>query len=197
MLLERLFTEPDPPHLVLYGLIELHEPRNVAHPLWLRIQASCTSRGFAGIPYCRLDATGKLQRHAPEVYNELPLHEFLATSVLAERAIMKLKTRERVAQKRAVSDELILEMDRLCRTNGAIFVVAYLKSNDDLEGGEPLSHYRQFSATHGIKFINCVHPCGDDMRVPGEWLHPNGKMNDLWVDDIDASLHDLLSSWKE
>lgn len=192
LLLERLFAQPDPPRLVVYGFIEHHESRNVAEALWLRIQRECSPRGFGGIPFCTLDAKGELVRHSPESYAELPLHEYLASVVLAERVYMRWKTYERTKQRRAVTERLLLEMDKLCRSNRSTFVMAFLQGGDLQNGGAALPDYRQFCNANGITFVNCVHPFDRTMQVRGEWFHPNGQMNALWSKDIASVLRTIV-----
>lgn len=194
LVLERILARPNPPRLVIYGFIDHHEARNVAESSWMRVVEQMSTLGEAGLPYCTLGQNGELIRHAVERYPALPLHQYLATAVLAERVFLKWKSHRRPAQAREVTTKLLLEMQRLCRLHKATFVMAFLKSRDDLDGGTYITDYRRFCEMHRIKFIDCLHPFKQQMRVPGDG-HPNGMMNDLWVEDIDRALHDPLLAW--
>ena len=193
LVMEKLFASATHPQIVVYGFYEHHEARNVAESSWLQVVEKCSRRGEAGLPYCTLDADGRLTRHAAVRYPTFPLHEHLALSVLAERVYLKWSTSRNAAQSRPVTEKLVLEMDALCKTHGAKFVLAFLKGRDDLEGGPGLSHYADYCRSRGIRFVDCVHPFTNDMMVPGEG-HPNGRMNDLWAADIANALREVLPS---
>jgi len=186
LVMERVLKAPHPPRLALYGFYEHHELRNVADPLWLRGLMQYSGRGFEGVPYCTLGTDGELQRHPPELFTAFPLHEYLATSVLAELVCMKWKTSRRVVQGREVTQKLMLEMDQLCRRKGVVFVTAFLSISP-----ESLPDYERFCQSNHIHAIHFSQPLTPKMRVPGEG-HPNPRMHELWATEIDRGIHDLV-----
>ena len=63
--LEQILAGSQPPRMVVYGLMEEHEGRNVAAPDWLLILELFARAGMDSAPYCTLDDQGQLVRHPP------------------------------------------------------------------------------------------------------------------------------------
>jgi hypothetical protein len=190
LLLERLFRGPksEHPSVVVYGFIGSHEERNVATADWMQNLYRYSDRGHVDVPFCTLEASGTLRRHEPERYQPLPLSGQLAAVARLEIAIARLATLSRNAQKRGVTEKLILEMRDLCRSNGAEFAVAILLAN-----GEKKAHYIRFYRTNQIDFVDCARGLAPEFQVPGEG-HPNGKLNSLWAASLDLALGPRLIS---
>lgn len=180
-------TSP-PPRLVVYGMMDLHPSRNIAAWWWLRGLTRQTQRGHIELPYCTLDRQGTLVRHAPEAYPQWPLRRKLALVRFAEDTYMRLACRRRSGQRHDVTQQLLLEMKRLCDRRGTAFLVALLYFGDDSEK----ARYTAFMEKNGIAYRDCVHPKTRDMEVAGEG-HPNGRMNRLWADDLAPALQPLAT----
>jgi hypothetical protein len=178
LMLERVLAEPDPPRLVFYGFIEPHEIRNVGHPLWMYMLTLCSRRGMVYTPYCTLDDDGKLVRHPPEAHATWPLREHLAAVAFLQERYTDFTAGDRPAQARRVTEELLLEMDRVAKQHGVRLCVVLLYFAPDVR-----AHYAEFLARHGVDFVDCVYPLTRDMVVPHEG-HPNGAMNARWADCI-------------
>ena len=127
------------------------------------------------VPYVTVDDNGKTIRHAPERYPETPLRELSVAIRLIEKRIMKSKPRGRYSMRKKATENLLLEMDRLCKTYGAEFIVVMI------EGDQTKPLYLTFLQDNHIKTIDCVYEVTPNMKVPGE-SHPNGIMNSLWAE---------------
>lgn len=181
--LERLLAAPDPqPQAVLYGFIQQHEVRNVAPPGWLRHLAMYSKRGMVAVPYCTLDDDGRLVRHPPERHPQWPLREQFAALTLLQETHARLRGKARSTQARAVTQQLMLEMQRLCARHGIRFTVVFLQASPHAK-----RQYSEFLAQEGIHFFDCEYPFSPDMKVRGEG-HPNGQMNALWASCLAAQL---------
>jgi hypothetical protein len=182
LLLERLLAEGPAPNRVVYGYLEGHEGRNVAHPLWTFGLTKYSRQGMVAVPFCTLDGDGHLRRRSPERYPEWPLHAQLAVVNFLEQSYMKLELPERTAQGRPVTDLLLLQMADLCRQHHIEFAVVFLSAGD-----EARDHYARFLRDHGIETINCSHPLTADVVVAGDG-HPNPRLHAYWADCIAAAL---------
>jgi hypothetical protein len=192
MALEHLFADPERPGLVLLGFIDHHEDRNVAEPHFLRgltrLSRRHTGRGQVALPYCSLGPGGSLVKHPPLRYPAWPLREYSALAAFLQMRYMDLATRWRIAQKRAVTERLLVDMDGLCRRNGVDFAVIMLLGNDEAK-----SHYKAFCETVGIAFSDCAYDLTHERRIRGEG-HPNAVLNDLWATRIDEQVGTKLRS---
>jgi hypothetical protein len=176
------------PRVVVYGLIDHDEVRNVAPARWLASLQRFSRRGHAATPYATLDSDGRIVRHPPEAYLSLPLHEHLATVAFVERVVMDARTRGRDAQGAAVTRELLRQMRDVCTEEGATLVVALLRAS-----AADQRRFRELARSEGIAFVDCVVPLTDELRVPGEG-HPNGRAHALWVDRLAPFLEELFAS---
>jgi hypothetical protein len=183
LVLEKELPRMATPRLVLYGFIDHHEVRNVAAGFWLRALSRASQRGHVNVPFATLGDNNETVRHPPMGYPlSLPFRESLATIALLERAYMKLTTRNRFSQRRSVTQSLISEMNTASEKFGATLLVVLLRSDDDIK-----NHYIHFLEQNDIRYVDCVYPLTNEMKVPGEG-HPNGKMNTLWTECIVDSL---------
>ena len=184
LILEKELPRLVSPISVLYGFIQDHEVRNIASAEWLEALSRYSRRGHVFVPYVTLKENTGLIRHPPERYLSLPFRESLAMIALIERVYMRIKTKKRYSQKRAVTEQILLEMNRITEKFSAKFILVMLSASDETK-----SHYMNFSQAHNIRYINCVYPSTPEMRVAGEG-HPNGKMNSLWAACIANELGD-------
>jgi hypothetical protein len=182
LVLEHAFAQPHPPQTVFYGFIEEHEVRNVANPLWLLLLNLRSTAGGVSTPYCTLDAAGDLVRHAPLGYPQWPGRQHLATVAFLEQEYATLEAGNRGDQARAVTEQLLLEMNRYVKQNGARFTVALLHFSPAAK-----AHYAKFLESHGVDFVDCAYPMTAAMRVKGEY-HPNGRMNTRFAECIAAKI---------
>jgi len=176
LVLEKELPRLTSPITVLYGFIQHHEDRNIASDQWLKKLSRLSRRGHAPVPYVTYEEDNGLVRHAHEGYLVLPFRESLATIVLIEKVYMKIKTMNRNSQKRLVTEQILLEMNRITEKYGAKFVMVLLMADQETK-----SHYMSFCKTHNIRCIDCVYPLTPEMKVVGEG-HPNGRMNSLWAE---------------
>lgn len=190
LLLDLLLSKSGPPpSMVIYGFASFHEDRNVAGWYWLKLLSSYARRGHIAVPYCDLDPTsGRLRRHLPEPYPEWPLKRLLATVVLAEEAFARLESRQRISQRRAVTEQLLVEMSGLCRKKGIRFLVAVLVQ-------EPGSgDYRDFLQQSRIHYADCLHPKYGTLEFTSvRDGHPNELMNEFWASRIGLAIASLQS----
>jgi hypothetical protein len=175
LVLERLLPTLDSSAIILYGFTHFHEERNVASSDWLETLARYSRRGHVFVPFASLNREG-LCRNAPESYPAWPLREHLVTVRLAEKAFMNVKAKRRTAQKTIVTEELILEMNRLCKERSVGFAVVLLHCYEDVK-----DHYLAFLKKNHVEVIDCSFAFLPGMTVPGEG-HPNEKPHSLWAE---------------
>jgi hypothetical protein len=94
----------------------------------------------------------------------------------------------RGATARAVTDGLLVELDRAARTAGSRLLVVTL-SQWMLDS---FRHYKPLFEKHGISTADCRHPkfLAKEMQVP-VYGHPNATMNAHWATCIEAALQRL------
>jgi hypothetical protein len=171
-------SEPRPT-IILYGFGPAQEQRNVADFDWLFLLALNLGHRSAPLPYCSLDADGRLVRHPPERYPAWPLRHVSGAVNAAQLAWARYVTAGRAASKRAVT-EALTRMNRLTRAHGVDFHVVLLDPNAQ-------RHYGSFLASWRIPVIDCgVRPFrGSIVRGEG---HPSGAMHARWTDCLAKAL---------
>jgi len=186
LLLKQALPRRRPPAVVLYGFIESHEERNVAAAEWMRLLTVYAAKGHVQVPYCTLDAAGRLVPHAPERYPLWPTCKCYATVNFLQHQYAKARTAARSRQRRAVTEKLIRDMDALTTQYGAELVLVLLQCSPEAK-----ADYMRFAGHSGIRTIDCAFPMTTEMRVPGD-LHPNGEMHRLWAACINRELARVL-----
>jgi hypothetical protein len=190
LLLERLLAGPDPPRAVVYGLVFLHEDRNVATADWLYSLALTASRGNGRTPFASLSAGGELRLHPPAAYPLWPLHERLAVVAFAQDLAARASARRRSGQARAVTQRLVLELAAASRRRGAAFAVALLWMDDAAR-----AEYSEFLRRSRITGLDCVRDLPLERRVPGDG-HPNAEQHALWAACVGDGVEQLrLAGW--
>jgi hypothetical protein len=184
LVLEKELPRLTSPNTVLYGFNQQHEVRNIAPAEWLEILSKFSRRGHVFVPYVTLDEDNGFVRHPPERYLELPFRESLASIALIEKAYIQIKTMNRTSHKQLLTEQVLLEMNRITEKYGAKFVVALL-----LVDHEAKRDYTRFLKANNIQVIDCAYPLTADMIVAGEG-HPNGRMNSLWA--ICIAMHSVI-----
>lgn len=182
MVMERALAGPNPPQTIVYGMMEEHEARNVAAAAWLMLLASAARRDVVAVPHATLDDDGRLVRHPPVEYPRWPLREQSALVAAAERRWVEWQARERTAQQRAVTAQLLLEMARTAAAHGARFAVALLHFSPAAK-----AHYAALLREHGIEVVDCAFRLTADLRVPGD-PHPNGLMHARYAECLAQGL---------
>jgi hypothetical protein len=184
LLLERILAGPAPPETVLYGFIELHEGRNVAEFEYLRMLSEYASSADVAIslPYCLLDKEGNLLAHAPRPYPVCPLRERLAIVNAVQERLLKLLWQDRGAQRRRVTERLLLEMNDRCRAAGAELIVVLLRLT-----AEAKDRYVDFLGRSGIHVIDGSLKWSPRLRVQGEG-HPSAEAHTQWARIIGNAL---------
>jgi hypothetical protein len=185
LMLERLFASPDPPRVVIYGMIEHHETRNIADPYWQLTLAVLAREGQIETPYATLAPDGSLLRHPPEGYPHWPLRDQLGLVSQLEFRYTSWRRLRRVPQARGVTEQLLLDMDRTCTQHGAQLLVALLGfDHEDVQ-----AHYARFLREHGVAVADCAVPLTPDLKVPLD-SHPNARMHTRYADCIGAAMRE-------
>jgi hypothetical protein len=184
--MERMLDAPDPPRLVLYGFMEEHESRNVAAAEWLLALDLFSKKGMVSTPYCTLDSHGELVRQAPIHYPHFPLRSVSALAAFVEERYATLSGAARGAQARPVTEQLMIEMNRLAQRHGVRFAVVLLHASPPAA-----KHYREFLKAHDIDVVDCTFPIRSDMQVAGEG-HPNGIANARWAHCMEGFIGDAI-----
>ena len=180
-----LQAEPKPPEIVVYGFNDFHEGRNVAEVSWLRGLARGADQGHVAVPYATLDDAGALRLHPPARYPDWPLDRRSAVVSTLEGLWAEVAAEGRGTTGRAVTDRLLVELDRNARSAGSRLVVVTL--SQWMLGSA--RHYKALFAEHGITFVDCRHPkfFAPEMSVP-IYGHPNAAMNTHWAACIEAAI---------
>ena len=167
------------PARVLYGFID-HGARNVAAATWL--WALSFNQHTIATPYCTLSADNQLERHPPEAYPSLPLHEYLASVTLLEGKLLEHQVNGRWKMAVPVTRLLLQEMADECRAAGVGFSLVLLHVPPQVKEA-----YERFARDHQIDVIDCNRALTVADIVPGE-VHPNAQVHRQWGDCIAAAL---------
>jgi hypothetical protein len=186
--LERFLpSQREPVALVLYGLLEHHEVRNVAPAGWLRALRTVSAAGPLAVPFATLDAQGRLERHPPQRALHWPLDDRLASVAFLEARVDDGRSAARLAQRRAVAEALLEQMRDASEARGAPLLVAILEA-----GSEARRHYGRWLPSHGIRVVDCANPHAFDpaYQVPG-YGHPGRDVHAGWADCIAPAIESL------
>ncbi len=178
LLLKDLISKNIKPHLIIYGIIQHHEYRNIAHSGWLRMLSQYSSRGHVYTPYGVIGKNDELIIHKPIGYLDLPFREISSIITLIEKVYMKLNSRNRVyikskagkktKQQIIVTKKTILKMKKLSEQSGSNFILVNL----DWLGSFKKENYDNFFKKNNIKFVNCALPSNEKYIIQGDY-HPN------------------------
>jgi hypothetical protein len=176
------------PLIVVYGFSDFHTGRSIAEASWLRSLAR-GSRGLGATPYATLGDDGELQLHPPKTYPAWWLHRRLATVAVLEELWASFDAMKRTSQANAVTQKLLLELDKVVRQSGGKLVVALLSQF----GPRRMAPFRALFAEHGIPTAECVHQgvWAKEMQVP-VYGHPNAEINAYWAGCIAQAMGGIV-----
>ena len=187
LLLEQVLSQRPAPVMALYGFFEGHEIRNVATADWLEMLSKMARRhSTISVPYATLRGGGVIVRHPPEPHPLWPLHEYSAAISFLQHGYARLAARHRTSQRAAVTEQLLLEMQRACEQNGTELVVVFLFTN-----AENKARYSKLLRSHDVAFADCARPLLPAFQVPGDG-HPNEKLNAAWANCIAEAIEGRL-----
>ena len=185
LLLKDQLTKVKSPKLIIYGIIQHHEYRNIAHEGWLRMMSQYASRGSIKTPYGSLDDDNKLIFHSPIGYSNFLFREKSSIITLIEKAYNKLNSKKRVykklksgkkfKQQEAVTKETIMRMKEISKKVDSNFIVVNL----DWEGSFKIRNYKKFFEKNEIRFVNCAVPLDKKFAIPGDY-HVNKKAHTFY-----------------
>ena len=173
------------PKLIIYGIIQHHEYRNIAHEGWLRTMSLYSSRGSVTTPYGSLDEDNKLIFHSPIGYSNFPFKERSSIITLIEKVYNKLQSKkrvykksksgERIKQQTIVTKETIIKMKEISEKNRSKFIIVNL----DWAGSFKIENYRNFFKENKINFLNCSVPLDKKFAIPGDY-HVNKQAHTFY-----------------
>lgn len=187
--LERHFAVSKAPvDLVVYGMIDHHEIRNVAPGGWIRRLATATAAHRLAVPFATLGEDGSLERHVPEAYPDWFFDDELASVAFLEARLVDWRDGERAREARAVTEKLLVELRDGSSRRGAPLLVAILEARP-----ETRRHYRAFLSAHGIASVDCASARSLDpaFLVPG-YGHPGREIHAEWAACIGDALDPML-----
>lgn len=131
--LPRLAREGAAVSAVVYGYIQDHALRNIAHWRW-RHTLNAQSRGTDGepvrIPYARLDEGGRLVREPPRAWPAIAWSTRSALAYFAVGQWVRVDSRTREGQSGAILGRLLGAMHETARRNATHLMVAVLWARD-------------------------------------------------------------------
>lgn len=178
LVLERNLPLLDSSKFVFYGFFDHHEVRNVAPTSWIKTLSNFSKRNHVAVPYMTMTINDSLERISPEKYHTFPLHKHSSIVRLIEKVKDKVFDDGRVNQKRIVTEQIIIEMNKLCKSYGTKFVFVILSAKEDTK-----RHYKEYLEKKNIWVIDANIELTDELIVKGEG-HPNGEVHSKWTDII-------------
>lgn len=177
MVLEDEFQKGNRPKCVIYGAFEHHALRNVADGDWLVERKR-------KIPYVTLKGNDTILRMGLIEMQKLWLSSESAVAFLAEKALNRMLSSQRVQDAQRLSHLLIKEMHDLCLKRQIDFYVAPLQYSP-----KEMSELLNFLNEHQIQYIDCNILLTKENIIKDDG-HPNAEVNKLWADRIAARLQE-------
>ena len=175
------------PEIVIYGFIQHHEVRNVAHVEWLKSMYfvnKTRNRGAISLPFITLADDGDIVPEAPEVYTLSPLAETSALWKLIEDTYQTL-TKNRIAIAEVATRALLNDINDYCRQRGIAFAVLMIDFSAD-----KFARYAEYFPQHGIEYLDIRAPAADyeKWRLAFDpYDHLGEAAQDYWAEKIIAS----------
>ena len=176
---------PDIPgrKIVFYGMLGHHLNRNVVDSSWVEM-FSRPGKGRLP-PYGTLAVDGSLQRNPVSDRVPWPLKDKLALVNTAEKAWIQVSTRERVADKVPVMEQILQQLRDFSAENDAELVVILLR---DL-GNWGETQVREYLVANDFQMLDCTpEDYGEEYRVKNEG-HPNDRQHERWADCVSQYLN--------
>lgn len=160
------------PTYVVYGFMEYHPPRNVGAYSWLNLLTLLNEESVevVKVPFCSLDPRGQLVQHPPEGLRRAPFsHRFALSRGLSEY-VLNVEKLKRYLQADRVTELLLLDVQTLCRSQGATLLIAYL-----LGANEDARQWRVISQRDGFRYCDArPSPLQPAFFLEYERPHPSG-----------------------
>jgi hypothetical protein len=186
LLLERLLARGERPAWVLYGYMDNHEIRNVAHPLWTFWLLNFSRSGLVAVPSVRLDAAGGLRRDPPRSFPLWPLQDRLAVVNLLAQAFLKREVQAVGDESSLVTERLIQQIAELCRQHGIHFGIVFLAAPD-----ENKQRYTRALAATDARVIDCTAALTPERQIPHDG-HPTEEAHAEYARCIADALGDEI-----
>lgn len=175
----------DNPHkvsLVMYGYVDFHKYRNIAHPGWLSQLADKNGSAHLALPYCLFQE--RLECYPPTSNFIFPLREWFAIIPFFEELSLYLARINHLNDGSTVTAGLIQELSELARRERARYITVFLASVN-----EPHDQELAFLKSTQVPFVDCVDPQSGspELTLPKN-KHPNGRENSFWADCISHSV---------
>lgn len=175
----RLLSATQPtPDVVVYGLVELHDARNVAARTWLHgLERAGSHHPWHGVPWAVWDGRA-LHEHPPASWRHWPLSEWSAVVHLVERASLDLRDRTLNTKTETTVQTVLRWRDEVMP---ARFVVALLHAPS-----RHRAYLRRFSE-EGVEVIDLREHGYPEHTVPGDG-HPAALVHQRWADTLSGAL---------
>lgn len=180
--------ETTTPKLVVLAFADFHEERNTLARSHREAIRTDNDLGPLQHPYAWLDANDRLEiGYSTADYHAFPLERRSALAQFVDTQINRLDTRIRRSD--AVSRKLIVEMARLAKSHGVVFVLANIDRG--LEGRRML----MFAESVGIPTVDISVNRGDlhNTNLPHD-AHPSALANRIFADRLDRYLRPYLAN---
>jgi hypothetical protein len=182
LLMDRVLGQGQAPQVVLYGLLDDHENRNVASTAWLSALLRRDDRfgeEHRAVPYVSIDGGGHLREHRPTRYPDWPGRHHLASVAFLADAYSRLLAHTRTVRRTQATDSLLIGMRSRTERSGAAFGVVLLRFEDPALK----KHYIDFLAREAIPTFDCAFPLVPAMLIQDNF-HPNGIMNSRYAECV-------------
>lgn len=173
------------PEAVVYGFVDYHDVRNAGDAEWLRVMLFGSRRGHVEVPFASLTSDKELRYHEPTAYPSWPLMESSALVNALQHAWAVARYGRTPEEIRAVTEQLILELQRQVEAQGSRFLVAIL-------GWKPaVRPYFRFLREAEVPRVDCTLAPELHEFVKGDG-HPKPSMHAAWARIIAEELRELL-----
>ena len=178
---ERYAEMEHPPPLVMYGLVELHEARNVGSWSWLHaLDRARRGHHWVATPAARWDGE-ELRALGLVEYRHWAWSEKSAVVDLVERALVQVHDRT-LGDLPEATVQLILRFRQRVEGSGGRFVVALL------DAPRRADFYLERLGEEGVEVLDLRHPrYPADWKIPGDG-HPDARVHRDWAKQLAENL---------
>jgi hypothetical protein len=165
--------QPQSSDVVIYGLVELHEARNVAAWSWLRaLDRTAGDHAWAAAPSAWWDGAA-LSYAPPRAYHHWPASERVALIDLVERTVIAVHDRP-LGGKSETTVQLMVRFSSDVEARGGRFVVALLDAPTRAD------FYLRRLREERIEVVDLRHPQLPAWSIPGDG-HPDARVHAEWA----------------